>query len=155
MSQSATPVPAPATADSLLFANEIGSLLLDATVPCLLVQWNGFANSRNFRDLMARGLALYQEHAPRFPALGWLSDTRLASAQLPADHAWLVSDWNPPMYAAGLRYTYFVEPESIFGQMNVQQYARNAVSCPDFRLESAFFATVEEAKDALRQALRR
>ncbi|RSK37232.1 hypothetical protein [Hymenobacter metallilatus] len=108
-----------------LHTESYGELLLLPHVPCLLIRWHGFANSHNLRFLLDKGLELYQAHAPRYPRLGWVADTRRFGAMPPADQQWALHSWNPRAYAAGIRHLIFVSPDTIFGQIALQQYAHN------------------------------
>ncbi|RSK51018.1 hypothetical protein [Hymenobacter rigui] len=105
-----------------LHTEACGELLLLPHIPCLLIRWHGFANSENLRRLLDKGLALYQAHAPHYPCLGWVADTRRFGAMLPVDQQWLLSSWNPRAYAAGIRHLLFLASENIFGQIALQQY---------------------------------
>lgn len=141
--------------DISLINEPYGSMLLAPEVPCLIVQWHGFANSQQFRSLMDRGLALYTAQARRTQPLGWLADTRLISAITPTDQQWLNTDWNPRAYAAGIRHVSFVLAENVFGQIAVQNYTANTETAAAYTIEPAHFRTMPEAKQWLRQALLR
>ncbi len=141
-------------ADTVLIAEPYGSMLLAPEVPCLIVQWHGFANRQQFRSLMDRGLALYIIEASRTRPLGWLADTRLISAITPDDQQWLNTDWNPRAYAAGIRHVSFVLAESVFGQMSVQSYTANTEAAAAYVIEPSHHRTLPEAKRWLRAALR-
>ncbi|MDU0369632.1 hypothetical protein ACFPAF_04435 [Hymenobacter endophyticus] len=104
-----------------LHAESYGALLLLPQVPCLMVRWHGFANSRNLRQLLNKALELYQQYAPRYPRLGWVSDARRFGAMLPADQDWAAVDWNRRAYAAGIRRAVFISPNNVFGQIALQQ----------------------------------
>ncbi|MFD2783874.1 hypothetical protein [Hymenobacter rubripertinctus] len=139
--------------DTTLIAEPYGSMLLAAEVPCLIVQWHGFANRQQFQSLMDRGLALYMEESRRTRPLGWLADTRLVSAVTPDDQQWLRTNWNPRAHAAGIRHVSFVSPESVFGQMSVQGYTANTAAADAYAIDVAHHRTLPEAKRWLRQAL--
>ena len=88
--------------DIVLHEETYGRLLLAPDVPCIIIAWNGFANSEQFRFLMNHGLELYQAEAARTQPLGWLADTRDLSAVKQADQEWLKADWNPRAHTAGI-----------------------------------------------------
>ena len=143
---------APVTMSELrLHTESYGELLLLPHVPCLMVRWHGFANSRNLRFLLNKGLELYRTYAPRYPRLGWLSDTRQFGAMLPTDQHWAATDWNPRAYAAGIRNLVFLTPENIFGRIALQQYSQQT-SLTD-ALHVAHVASLEDARMYL-QAMR-
>jgi hypothetical protein len=140
--------------DIVLIAESYGSMLLAPEVPCLIVQWHGFANRQQFQSLMDRGLDLYIEEVTRTQPLGWLADTRLISAITPTDQAWLDDSWNPRAYAAGIRHVSFVQAENVFGQMAVQSYTANTEAAAAYIIEPSHHRTLPEAKRWLRAALR-
>ena len=140
--------------DITLLTEPYGSMLFAPEVPCLIVQWHGFANRQQFQSLMDRGLALYEEEARRSQPLGWLADTRLVGATTPAIQEWLAHDWNPRAYAAGIRHCSFVSPESVFGQISVQLYTAHTEEATGYYIEPAHHHTLAEAKSWLRQVLR-
>lgn len=74
--------------DIILHEEPYGCLLLSPQVPCIIITWNGFANSTQFRWLMNRDLELYIVEAARTQPLGWLADTRDVSAVKEMDQEW-------------------------------------------------------------------
>jgi hypothetical protein len=140
-------------ADIVLIEESYGSMLLAREVPCLIVQWHGFANRQQFQSLMDRGLDLYIEEATRTQPLGWLADTRLISAITPTDQTWLDTVWNPRAYAAGIRHVSFVLAENVFGQIAVQNYTANTEAAAAYVIEPSHHRTLPEAKRWLRNAL--
>lgn len=128
-------------------------MLLAPEVPCLIVQWHGFANRQQFQSLMDRGLDLYKEEARRTQHLGWLADTRRISAITPADQEWLNMDWNLRAYAVGIRHVSFVTPENVFGQIAVQSYTTKTTAAATYNIETAHHLTMHDAKHWLHQVL--
>jgi hypothetical protein len=141
--------------DTPLLQEPYGAMLWAPDVPCLIIQWHGFANSAQFRSLMDRGLALYIEKAVATQPLGWLADTRRVSAVRPDDQLWMAHDWNPRAYAAGIRHISFVVPETVFGQISVNTYSSAAGAAAAYTLETAQHQTLEAAKHWLKQELER
>lgn len=139
--------------DLLLHAESYGSLLRDAEVPCIIISWHGFANSAQFRFLMDRGLELYAAEATRTQPLGWLADTRGLSAVKLTDQDWLHNDWNSRAAAAGIHHVGFVVPESVFGQITVQNYSSNAASATHYTIVPQLHRTVQEAKSWLQKVI--
>ncbi|OON67716.1 hypothetical protein [Hymenobacter sp. CRA2] len=139
--------------DVALHAESYGSLLLAAEVPCLIVQWHGFANSQQFRALMDQSLQRFDAEAQRTWPLGWLMDARQMSAIVPADQIWLETDWNARAYAAGIRHISIVTAENIFGRIATQVYIANTVAQSHYVLEPMAFASLDDAKRWLRQGL--
>lgn len=140
-------------ADTVLYAQSYGALLLAPEVPCLIVAWYGFANSEQFRELMDRGLALYRAESQRTQSLGWLADTRGHSAIRSADQQWLATDWKQRAYQAGIRHVSFVVPESVIGQITVNTSCSNALVTSAYPLPASQHRTLAEAKAELRQIL--
>lgn len=138
-------------AEFRLHTEPYGELLLLPHVPCLLIRWHGFANSRNLRFLLDKGLELYQQHRAQYPTLGWLSDTRLFGAMLPVDQEWAATSWNRRAHAAGIRELAFIGPESIFGQIAIQQYSHNA-SEGDYHFLVNHYSSLPQACYQLGQA---
>lgn len=130
-------------AELRLHTEPYGELLLVPHVPCLMVRWNGFANSQSLRFLLNKGLELYQHYVRQYPGLGWVTDARHFGAMLPADQQWAVTDWNHRAYAAGIRRLVFLTPENIFGQIAIQQYAQNTAHATGLRV--TFVSSVEAA----------
>ena len=128
-------------------------MLLAPEVPCLIVAWYSFANSEQFRSLMNRGLELYIDEAKRTQPLGWLADTRGVSAIRSADQEWLEKNWNPRAYAAGIRHVSFVVPETVFGQMAVNNYSDNATANATYAITPDQHRTLADAKAWLHNEL--
>jgi hypothetical protein len=140
-------------ADTVLYTQPYGAMLLAPEVPCLIVAWYGFANSEQFRALMDQGLALYNAEAQRTRPLGWLADTRSHSAIRTADQEWLATNWNRRAYAAGIRHVSFVVPENVVGQITVNTSCGNATANLDYPLTASLLHTLAEAKTKLRAVL--
>ena len=141
-------------ADIILHAEPYGSLLLASEVPCVIIAWHGFANSEQFRFLMNRGLELYQAETAHTQPLGWLADTHDVQAVKPIDQEWMRNDWNPRAFAAGIRHVSFVVPETVFGQISVQNYTQNTAVAEAYELELSQHETLRKAKNWLKKAIR-
>ena len=140
--------------DIILHTEPYGRLLLAPEVPCVIISWNGFANSEQFRFLMDRGLELYQAEAKRTQPLGWLADTQNVQAVKPTDQDWMHTDWNVRAHRAGIRHVSFVVPETVFGQISVQSYSRNVATTNDYEIETYAHRTLKEAKQWLKAAIK-
>lgn len=139
--------------DVVLIAEPYGSVLFAPEVPCLIMQWHGFANSAEFRSLMDRGLALYGAKAHQFEALGWLSDARRVGALRSDVQQWLKEDWNPRAATAGIRHVSFVVPETVFGQISVGTYAKNVAQTNAYAIGPSQHHTLAAAKAWLHDQL--
>ena len=140
--------------DTVVHAEPYGRLLFSPKVPCFIICWQGFANSKQFRFLMNRGLELYIAEAARIQPLGWLADTRDVQAVKPADQEWMRTDWNVRAHHAGIRHVSFVVPETVFGQISVQSYTHNVAETNAYEIETVQHRTLQEAKNWLRAAIR-
>ncbi|GAA4363760.1 hypothetical protein GCM10023185_32750 [Hymenobacter saemangeumensis] len=138
---------------SILHSEPYGAILLANDVPCIVVQWHGFANSQQLRSLKDRGLALYTEQTGRTQPLGWICDTRHFSAVKPDDQQWLATDWNLRAFRAGVRHLCFVRPESVFGQMSVDTYIANTNANSAYSIVPAQHNSIAAAKRWLKQQL--
>ena len=142
--------------DQVIFSAAYGSVLADAEVPCVIVQFHGFANSTQFKQVMDTGLAYYEAHNSAAQPWGWVGDTRQMGA-IPKDvQHWLVNDWNLRAYTAGIREISVVVSENVFGQLATQQYAQTTLAPPQpYELVPAYYPTLDAARQGARQALGR
>lgn len=141
--------------DVFLIAEPYGSMLFAPEVPCLIVQWHGFANSAEFRSLMDRGLELYRTKSLLLKPLGWLADTRLVGALRSDVQQWMKDDWNVRAATAGIRHVSFVVPETVFGQISVGTYSANAAAAGTYRLTPSQHRTLAAAKAWLKTELQK
>ncbi|MDF7815094.1 hypothetical protein [Hymenobacter sp. YC55] len=140
--------------DITLVSEAYGAVYLAPEVPCIIIQWTGYANSEQFRYLMKQAQAFYIAETPRHPAaLGWIADSRGLGAVRPGDQQWLHTDWNPQTYQAGVRYIAIVEAESIFGKIAAQQYVTNVMQSEQYSFHTRTLPTLEAAKQWLQQVL--
>ena len=49
--------------EEIILSEPYGAVLADAQVPCVIVQFHGFANSAEFKNIMETGLTYYQSHS--------------------------------------------------------------------------------------------
>jgi hypothetical protein len=82
-----------------------------------------FVYGDQFRQVLERGLEIFQEHG----AQKWLSDDRKNSALPAADSEWALNDWNPRVYAAGWKYWALVMPDKVAGQTNMEWIMRENI----------------------------
>ncbi|MGI4871678.1 MAG: hypothetical protein ACRYFX_10920 [Janthinobacterium lividum] len=140
--------------DYLVLAEAYGSVLADEQVPCVIVQFHGFANSEQFKHIMDTGLAYYQAHSQPARPWGWVGDTRTMSA-IPKDvQTWLTTDWNLRAYAAGIREISIVVSQNVMGQMATQHYAtKTAAEQVTYEIEPAYYDSLETAKQGAARRL--
>ena len=142
--------------DEVVLAEPYGSVLADANVPCVTVQFHGFANRTEFQHIMETGLAYYEAHAHSERPWGWIGDVRRMGAIPQAVQDWLTTDWNLRAFAAGIREVSIVVAENVLGQMATQLYVQNTQDRQDqYEIHSAYYPSLEAAKQGARKALRR
>ena len=133
--------------DTLVLAESYGSVLADATVPCVIVQFHGFANAAEFKHVMETGLAYYTAHSSPEQPWGWVGDVRHMGAIPQAVQDWLTTDWNLRAFAAGIREISIVLAENVLGQMATQQYVQKTAARQDqYEIEPAYYPSLAQAK---------
>ncbi len=141
--------------EEIILAEPYGSVLADAQVPCVIVQFHGFANAAEFRNIMETGLAYYQAHRQALRPWGWVGDVRRMGAIPQAVQDWLTADWNRRAFQAGIREVSIVVAENVLGQLATQLYVKNTQARQDqYEIHSAYYPTLEAAKLGARAALR-
>lgn len=134
--------------DLIVVAETYGSVLADANVPCVVVQFHGFANRDQFKHIMNSGLAHYEAHSRPTQPWGWVGDTRQMGAIPKEVQQWVTDDWNLRAYAAGIREISIVVSANVFGQLATQQYAQQTVQQQEkYELEPAYYNSLETAKE--------
>jgi hypothetical protein len=133
--------------DTVVLAEPYGSVLASATVPCVIVQFHGFANSAEFQHIMETGLAYYRAHSRPEHPWGWVGDVRHMGAIPRAVQQWLTTDWNLRAFEAGIREVSIVLSENVLGQMATQQYVQKTVAHQDqYEIEPAYYPSLAQAK---------
>jgi hypothetical protein len=88
----------------------------DPAVPCVIMTWQGYANSAEFRAACERILAaLVERKATKL--LGDTTDFVLIGAE---DQQWLSQDWIPRVIAAGLRHVAVLTPRFYFNRVAIE-----------------------------------
>jgi hypothetical protein len=127
-----------------VFFNRPGVAIVtwDATCKAAHIEWQGWADPAEFAGANdAIIVALIQHRGTR--ALG---DCRNMKVIKQSDQEWVNQDWMPRILAAGLRRMALVIPKSGLALMNVQEIMGRV---PGTKLDVAYFATIEEARDWL------
>jgi hypothetical protein len=133
--------------DLVVLAESYGSVLVDANVPCVIVQFHGFANAAEFKHLMETGLAYHTAHSRPEQPWGWVGDVRQMGAIPQAVQDWLAADWNRRAFAAGIREISIVVAKNVLGQLATQQYAQKTVAHRDqYEIEPAYYPSLAQAK---------
>lgn len=93
--------------------NPICTLAFDADVPCIVVQWQGYATSAQMRFVLENVIELLERHK----ASRILGDDTLLPMVHTADQSWIINDWYPRAIAAGWRASANKVPRNYFGQL--------------------------------------
>ena len=140
--------------DTVVFSAPYCSVLADAHVPCVIVQFHAFANDAEFRHVMETALAYYQTQTRPDRPWGWVADVRQMSAIPQEVQTWLTSDWNVRAFAAGIREISIVRAESVIGHLATEQYVDNAVARQHlYEITPAYYTSLNAAKHGARAAL--
>ena len=104
----------------VIHRDTVSTLSFDASVPCSLIVWHGFASSADFRATCLRGLDLMRER--RFSK--GISDARNLRIISLADQQWFTEEYVPMVLELGLSpvlYSAVVLPKDFFGRQSLDQ----------------------------------
>jgi hypothetical protein len=142
--------------EEVLLEEPYGSVLVDKSVPCVIVQFHGFANKQEFKRAMETGLAYYTQQSTPEKPWGWIGDVRHMSAIPKEVQEWLVTDWNLRAFIAGIREVSVVQAENVIGELATQEYIRNtAARRHHYEIYSVYYPSLKAAKQGARHSLRR
>jgi hypothetical protein len=117
----------------------VAAVRWDPDARLVLVEWEGWADSGEFKELLDAEIKALQEH--RGSRL--LADCRQQKVINPVDQDRANKEWLPRALAAGLKRFAVILPRSGLAEMNI----RDALGkVPDAALQVAFFGTVEEGR---------
>ncbi|MDO7848786.1 hypothetical protein Q5H92_20645 [Hymenobacter sp. M29] len=137
-----------------IFSEPYGRVLVDEAVPCVVIQWLGFANRTEFIALQETALRCIEDHATPSRPWGMVADVRRMGAIPTEAQLWLVHEFNPRAQAAGLREVSVVPAEGVFGQLATQRYIRESeLEGGVAPLRTKLYPTMEAAFDGARAAL--
>jgi len=129
----------PADADVYFNTPGVASVRWDQDAKLVLVEWEGWADSTEFKELLDAEIRALQQHR----GSRVLADCRQQKVINPADQERANREWLPRALVAGLKRFAVVLPKSGLAEMNI----RDALGkVPDTELQVAYFATVEEAR---------
>jgi hypothetical protein len=132
----------PADGDVYFNAPGTASVKWDRAGATVMVEWEGWANSAEFAAMLEAGVQALKDHR----GSRWLADCRRQKVLSPADQDRADREWLPRALAEGLKQFAVVLPESGLARMNIKDRLKEV---PGTRLEVAYFATVEQARDWL------
>lgn len=87
-------------------------------------EFRTFMHGPAFRDVLNQGLKSLQVNGAR----KWLSDDRMNSALPKDDSDWAMTVWFPAAVKSGWKFWAVVMPEKVIGQMNMQQFVKQAAT---------------------------
>lgn len=141
--------------DEVLLDESYGTVLVDILVPCVIVQFHGFANKTQFKHVMETGLSYYAQHSTPAKPWGWIGDVQHMSAIPKEVQDWLVTDWNLRAFQAGVREVSVVQAKNVIGELATQEYIRNTAAHRNhYEIYSTYYPSLKAAKQGARQALR-
>src|SRR5213080_2093815 len=98
--------------NELAFETEVYSITFDADVPCVVMKWTGFANSRQFRKGTERMLQmLIKNNASKVVAD--LREMRIIKIQ---DQEWILNDFLPQALKFNFRALAFITSTDFFNR---------------------------------------
>ncbi len=115
----------------------VATVSWDGAHQTVFVQWEGWANTAEFKGLLDAEVRAMTEHG----ASCLLADCRKQRILNPADQERANSEWVPQAIAAGLRRFAIVLPEVEVAAAHLKQRLSEVSE-----MEIAYFATVEEAR---------
>jgi hypothetical protein len=110
--------------------NPICAVSFDDAVPCVRLQWRGYATSAQLRFIHECLIGLIKQHHVS-KILG--DDTALVSVTS-EDQDWIIWEWIPRAIAAGLRVIASKRPHGYYGRVSVDRIL--AVISPKLRVRS-------------------
>ncbi|HET6311945.1 MAG TPA: STAS/SEC14 domain-containing protein [Candidatus Nitrosotalea sp.] len=129
----------PADPDVYFNTPGVASVRWDQDAKLVLVEWEGWADSTEFKELLDAEIRALQQHR----GSRVLADCRQQKVINPADQERANREWLPRALMTGLKRFAVVLPKSGLAEMNI----RDALGkVPDIELQVAYFATVEEAR---------
>lgn len=142
--------------DKGIFSQPYGSVLVDASIPCVITQWHTFANATDFITMMEAATQYFEHHSTPEQPWGWVGDVRQMGAIPAKAQAWLIAEFNGRVTQAGLREMSIVVAETVFGQLSAQHYAQEtARSHNNYELRTDFYPSLEAAKAGAEAVLKR
>ena len=122
---------------------QIYDVRFDVPTGCVIMEWNGYANSQQFREGTEKMFAELVKHQAH-KVLGNIKDMVLISLD---DQTWLIDYFLPKAISHGFRAIALVRPVHYFNKVAVETIAYK-VNQEQLRIQ--FFNDVHEAEDWLR-----
>jgi len=134
--------PGPGEGDLYFRSPGVATVTWDESTSTVLVEWEGWADSTEFKTLLGAGMRALVDHG----GSNWLADCRRQRTLKPADQDWGDKVWLPRVVAAGLKRFAVVLPTSQLATMNLQD---REDTMRRMGLNVGYFATVEAARNWL------
>ena len=132
-----------AEADDVYFSVPgVATVRWDAPHSTVFVEWDGWANTAEFKALLDAEVKALREHT----CSRLLADCRRQRVLNPADQERADREWVPQALEAGLRRFAIVMPESDLAAGHIRERLDKV---PHTAMQIAYFASVEEAREWL------
>jgi hypothetical protein len=96
--------------------SKVYDIYFDPSLQCVVMIWNGYATSRQFREGTEYMLEVLQENA----ASKVLADIRDMTIIGMEDQQWLTNDFLPRAIAGGFRFVAMLRPHAYFNKVAVE-----------------------------------
>lgn len=111
----------------------------DDTVKCVHLEWRGFVQGDEFRNVMNESLKFIEQKK----AQRWLADLRQLRVTSVSDQDWMVKEWLPRCIKSGIKKTAIIVPQFALGKMAVDRVQKQS---KPMEMETAYFDNLEEAQ---------
>ena len=121
--------------------DNVCSFSIDTSIPCLLIQWHGYATSTQLRQLAENQIELMRQHK----LTKVLSDNTHARMVSMEDQRWIAEDWLPRVLAIGYEACAIITSKDYFAQMSFENIVTNIGD----QLTIQYFDDIESAREWL------
>lgn len=125
----------------IYFESQVARIAWDEETQCVVGTWKAFANTKDFREALEKGLELVRQQK----AAKWLADTRKMGPVSKKDLIWHDQEWTPRLFSAGVRYIATVVPESMPAKWSLDAVSKTQ-TVAHYKAEVRMFRTLEEAR---------
>ncbi len=134
-----------ASKEKVTFDSHFLRVSFEGEVPCVTMQWKGFATSEEFREGLNAGLKTVETEK----CSNWLADLRKMEVIAPEDEAWSNENWFPRGLAGGIKKMALIPSEDVFNSLSVDSIMSKVEG---IGLVIHYFSNVEEARQWLAKA---
>jgi hypothetical protein len=129
------------------YESDVGRVEWDDDLGAAVLRWTEFTTGEKFREGCLKQIDCLEDHG----AHKMLTDTSSQETINEEDQAWTLEEWAPKADKAGLEYLAIVYPESIVGEMAVDQVLEQ-INDEEDTITRNIFDDVEEAREWLAEA---